>query len=301
MRRPRVLRDLRIDEVSSVDKGAGDGVRIVLMKRNDSGIDFAKIFGVRGDAAGDVLRAHLLKQQARDRLQRKQDDDDEDRRLSIDDLSDDDDGSGNGGGSAGGRHLEHLADLICQSRPDVDRASALRWLLNSKNGRALFARTMKRKEQQMQQPQTFERLLKNIGIERIAKAVVADGHGSAITEHEYTEAVTALAVTRYPTLKRDVAFSRLFGEQSPEAATLRKAHAIIKGMPMMVVVPVATEADDVDDDDSDAIEALEALAEEQRRRSPDLTKAQAFSRVYQDPANIKLVKRERHQNRPRAG
>ena len=31
---PRILRNLRIDEISSVDKGAGDGVRIVLMKRH---------------------------------------------------------------------------------------------------------------------------------------------------------------------------------------------------------------------------------------------------------------------------
>jgi hypothetical protein len=32
----RVLRDLRIDEISSVDKGAGEGCRVVLYKRDDS-------------------------------------------------------------------------------------------------------------------------------------------------------------------------------------------------------------------------------------------------------------------------
>jgi hypothetical protein len=31
----RILTKLRIDEVSSVDRGAGEGVRVVLMKRHD--------------------------------------------------------------------------------------------------------------------------------------------------------------------------------------------------------------------------------------------------------------------------
>lgn len=50
----RVLTKLRVTEVSSVDKGAGDGVRVVLMKRHDDaprgryrkffeGIDFTKL------------------------------------------------------------------------------------------------------------------------------------------------------------------------------------------------------------------------------------------------------------------
>src|SRR5262249_21158073 len=36
---PRILRNLKITEISSVDKGAGDGVRIVLMKRHDERSD----------------------------------------------------------------------------------------------------------------------------------------------------------------------------------------------------------------------------------------------------------------------
>jgi hypothetical protein len=33
---PKVLTKLRIDEISSVDRGAGDGCKIVLYKRDDS-------------------------------------------------------------------------------------------------------------------------------------------------------------------------------------------------------------------------------------------------------------------------
>lgn len=48
---PRVLTNLRIDEVSSVDRGAGEGVKIMLMKREGTepmskiGSMFAKVFG----------------------------------------------------------------------------------------------------------------------------------------------------------------------------------------------------------------------------------------------------------------
>ena len=32
---PRLLKDLKINDVSSVDRGAGEGVRVVLLKRDD--------------------------------------------------------------------------------------------------------------------------------------------------------------------------------------------------------------------------------------------------------------------------
>ena len=49
-------------------------------------------------------------------------------------------------------------------------------------------------------------------------------------------------------------------------------------------MPVATEAgsSDVEDDSQEALAQLEALAERQRSRSPDLTKEQAFARVFRD-------------------
>jgi hypothetical protein len=51
-RRPaRLLHNLRIDEVSAVDKGAGVGARIMLRKRDDDHAaivrKFERIFGVK--------------------------------------------------------------------------------------------------------------------------------------------------------------------------------------------------------------------------------------------------------------
>jgi hypothetical protein len=268
MKRPRVLRNLRIDEVSSVDKGAGDGVKITLMKR---------------DAAGDALRASLLKQQARDRLDAVNDE-------ALDAINDDGDSSNMS------RHISHLADLICEAKPDVSRQEALDWLLHTKSGQALIVRTKKRKEQTM--PEIFSKMVADIGIERIAKAVVERGYSTAISEREFTEAVTALAVKRFPDKPRDVAFAKLFGEQTEEAATLRKAHAIIKGMPRMTLVPVGDESVD---DGGNAYDALMAKAAELRQADGSLTEAQAFAKVYTDPANARLAQKERLQNRPRAG
>ncbi len=54
--------------------------------------------------------------------------------------------------------------------------------------------------------------------------------------------------------------------------------------------------DERDDDELDPLEILDMLAERLRRREPSLTKAQAFAKVYQDPANAALAKIERERN-----
>jgi len=59
---PRVLRNLRIDEVSAVSRGAGEGVRIMLMKRDDAqpprtvGKRFSECMA-EADAVADVAKA----------------------------------------------------------------------------------------------------------------------------------------------------------------------------------------------------------------------------------------------------
>jgi hypothetical protein len=54
------------------------------------------------------------------------------------------------------------------------------------------------------------------------------------------------------------------------------------------------------DQPDDAYGALMAKAAELRKTKPDLTEAQAFEKVYADPANAELVKKERLKNRPNA-
>jgi hypothetical protein len=252
------------------------------------------------------------------------------RRLHKDDgpeLSDDDLGpladqvadriAGNGDGDDGdndepnkrglNKHeIDALADLVCESTEGRwQRPQALHFMMHTARGASMVHRLRKainKRKEINNMPESFQKMIADMGIARVAKAVVERGHSTAITEREYTEAVTALAQKRYPILKPDVAFAKLFGEQSPEAATLRRAYSIIKNFPMMAVVePVQVGGADFNvNEPKNALAQLQALAEEQVRRNPTLTVAQAFARVYSDTANAQLAAAERSQNRPRA-
>ncbi len=88
----------------------------------------------------------------------------------------------------------------------------------------------------------------------------------------------------------DQAFARYYS--APENLDVRKAIQLTKGFPrLMETVPTSTEvgATDVEDDSAEAYDKLVEMAEEQRRRAPTLTVAQAFARVFADPANAKLA------------
>ena len=108
----RYLRNLRVDEISAVDRGANDGAKIVLWKRDDdiaprrrSSPDFAAIFGAK-----PVLR-------------------DADEKADPD------------------HRASRVADLIVEATDGkVDRAQALRFLLHSSSGAALLPRMSKQQE-----------------------------------------------------------------------------------------------------------------------------------------------------------
>jgi hypothetical protein len=188
------------------------------------------------------------------------------------------------------RHLQELAE----------KRRALRHAMHDKISTALgMHKANTDKEQQM--PETFQKMVADLGVIQVAKAVVKRGHSTAISETEYTEAVTDLAAKRYPDAPRDVAFAKLFSEQSDEAATLRRAYSIIKNFPMMMVVePVQVDDREATAVTGDPYDALMSKAEALRRSDPGLSVAQAFSKAFTDPANAHLAQKERQQNRPRA-
>ena len=80
---------------------------------------------------------------------------------------------------------------------------------------------------------------------------------------------------------------------APENVELRKAHAIVKTYPNLLDVEPTqvggSDALDINNDSSEAYQKLVDMAAEQRRRSPELSDAQAFSRVFEDPANATLA------------
>jgi hypothetical protein len=127
---------------------------------------------------------------------------------------------------------------------------------------------------------------------------------SRVGEAEYVAMVTRYAKTIHPELSRERAFTKVFEADDAEGRAIRRAWLIAKqGAPLD---PDEARAegrrvvDDAVDDELDALARVERLAVEERRRNPALTKAQAFTKAYTDPANAALAQRERLANRPRA-
>jgi hypothetical protein len=122
-----------------------------------------------------------------------------------------------------------------------------------------------------------------------------------VGEHGFVKMVTRYGKTVHPTLTGAQAFTKVFTADDDEGRAIRTAWQIAKGADLPSDARDEPR-DDTDDTgaDGDALSKLEQLGAEVRKRNPQLTKAQAFSKAYSDPANVELVKAERRANRPRA-
>lgn len=109
---PHILTKLRIDEVSSVDKGAGEGVKIVLMKRDNSDDNPSYLFN-------DIM---LRKADVSDTLRGPRNEPD-DKKLSV--------------------KLEELVAEMIVAAPSLHPQRARRWLLHTPQGRELLAQHKK--------------------------------------------------------------------------------------------------------------------------------------------------------------
>lgn len=203
----------------------------------------------------------------------------------------------------GAHHLDRLADLLAEANPEIDRAAALNWLMHNRAGRALAAFFNKhgaaatekmfkqRKAPVMTRTEHLQSIAKDYGVVRFAKYIVDNGP-SGITEAEFTKLVTDFA-PRNAGERADAAFARAFSAPTEDGATLRKAHAVIKNYPMtMTITPLVTGGADAlaaADEGTKAYGQLMELAEEQRKRSPTLTIAQAFAAVAAETKNAQLL------------
>jgi hypothetical protein len=263
---PKLLTRLKITEVSAVDHAAGEGTKIVLMKRDDTPRSkphverharrlrrFAKIF--EGKADGD---------------------DETDR-----------DGSGNVGASD--HHASKVADLLVESGRFPHRTAALDHLLNSPHGNALLARLHKaadqtEKELPMDRTETLRDIAKAGGIIAVAKAIIDENRSYGITEHEFVALATEHAKSAHPELSGAQAFAKLY--QIPE---IWRACAVLKSAapyfdPQVQVVGGA-DARDVNDPSA----ALAALHRIGRERWPDASEAIRFTRAFE--ANPELARK----------
>jgi hypothetical protein len=299
---PRRLTKLRVDEVSTVDRGAGVGTEIVLRK-NAAAANFRRIFGV------ETLRDVLDKAAANPALPRLSK---ARGGLTVDDLTDDDVDGINSGiadrsagereGSTATRHISHLADLTAEAT-GMDRASVLYWLLHHKDGLMLIQRTLgkrlKKKENETMTTRNDE--LASIckqdgGIAAACDHILKRGSDTNISEHEFVDAVTKSLVRRDGESPAQ-AFARVY--TSDDGLAIRKAVAVLKGRATLEPVQVGGEEARALNDPEDALAQLWDMVARLRAsgKYPELSKSQLFAKAYEQ--NPVLAAQERRQARAR--
>jgi hypothetical protein len=206
-------------------------------------------------------------------------------------------------------HVDALASLICEANPNVDRATALNFLLHTASGQSLIARTTRNRKDDDAMPDaaTWMILAKAHPlsfVEAIEKGVSPPGDPYQLTN--------AAAKAAFPELSEARAFAK-FVDAHPVLNKYAFApvdpFAYLQGTPLTKSAPQATLEPRVSggrdaqavDDPKDAMRRLNELKAELRRANPELTDAQAFARVYNDPNNHAIAEAERRANRPRTG
>jgi hypothetical protein len=228
---PRILKNIRIDEVSACTKGAGVGTKIVLMKRDTSADDDFDEWHheqvaiaerqneehLREDAEREE-REESVRKAARERFIKNW------NKAFADDAHDE---AADGGND---HHASKIANLLVESGSHCTREEALAFLLHHKDGAALLRRLNKSSEANtMITPQDKLRdLAKRAGPIAIAKVIVEDDNSFGISEHELTALVVECAKREHPQLTDAQAFVKIFTDQSEGGVMLRKAFIVVK-------------------------------------------------------------------------
>jgi hypothetical protein len=283
---PQVLTRLKITEVSAVDRGAGDGTKIILMKRDDSGSDDWR--REQSEISERMNKEHLMKHDRSfsavlARMEMAKADaangDVTDRNRNRNDV-----------GNASVHPAVQIATLLVASGKFPGHAQALDHLLNTSRGQALLSRMSKAADQtgkdypNMDKIETLRDIAKAGGIVAVAKAIIDENRSYGITEHEFVALATEHAKSAHPELSGAQAFAKLY--QIPE---IWRACAVLKSAapyfdPQVQVVGGA-DARDVNDPSA----ALAALHRIGRERWPDASEAIRFTRAFE--ANPELARK----------
>jgi hypothetical protein len=255
----RILTKLRIDEISSVDRGAGENCRVLLWKRDGNAPGTVERFP-RGKLFNDVML----------------------RKAENDDITDENQIDPNDTPTALLPKLSAMVAAMVRAEPSLTEEHALFHLLHSSHGRRLaehLNNLTKRKDPPMNRTEELRDIAKAAGgMAAIAKNIIDRG-STTISEHEFSAALMEHAKAH----KRDNestfgAFSRLLEND----IDLRKALGIVKGYAH--TEPTSAEAGStlISDDSAEAVRQLKEMANKQRR---------TFEQVFADPANKALTAR----------
>jgi hypothetical protein len=262
---PRVLRNLKITEVSSVDKAANPGARITLFKRDGAAPDDTDS---TGDAAyAEALRWLLHTRRGAAMLRRV-------FPRGVTSIAD----------------LEALAQRVMRLRANTraePRDSFQPWP-DAKPNNQITAKGFP-----MNRTEHVRTVIKLLGgFDTFLKRAPRYGT-EGLSEHEITAAATDAAARELPNLTREQAFVQKYGADRKFWAAITISN---NGVPPVEWDDDEDEEDEDEEETGDAVEEIAAKARELRRRDPTLTAEQAFAKAYSDPANRELAKRERRQN-----
>jgi hypothetical protein len=279
---PRKLTKLRIDEVSSVNRGAGEGVKVMLLKRDngdavlkhDNG-DYSYLPSWAAKDLTDTLppQPMLFNDIMLAKLSEEREDD---------------------GDTVPPDKLEQMIAAMIAAAPSLRREDAADFLMHTPRGRRLaeflsehFTKTRK-EEPIMDRSQELRDIAKAAGgMEMICKNIIDHGT-TTITETEFSDALTEHCKAH----RRDgESVVKAFSRTLEEDISVRRAYGIAKGYPnMMSVEPVSVEVGSsaTADDSAKAFSQLQELIAEQRKRSPTLADAKLYEMVF--AANPALVK-----------
>jgi hypothetical protein len=307
---PNVLTRLKITEVSAVDKGAGDGTKIVLMKRDDD--------RPRSKPHLERYLRRLRKRESRSfNAIIKQLDDQEISTLTgaqyprtrLPDLDDDDDGD----------TIDRDRELLGENDDDAELDEVItKALRDHHNGHHSLSAALvqhlhdrlerrrerhgytKRKESNMRHTETLESIMKDGSVTGVCAAIVAKG-STTLTQDEIVSAVGKVAQERYPELSEAQAFSKIYSDGGAEGRVLRSAINVAKaslaetmlgpGLPVQVVGGPNAMLDAVGNDQSEIEQARAELMRIGRKQYPRSTENEVFERALSDPRNATIVAR----------
>ena len=276
---PRILKNIRIDEVSAVTAGAGEGTRIVLMKRDTSGDDFDEWRRQQARIAEEQNELHLRKHARNWR--------------TFDEVLAERTAKSAEGDEAEGLKAEPrpvddvIADAADRQRDDGIVFDIGDTRLQFPNERALAAwlavqeriRKSNRKENTMTTPEQLQELrevVKASGLTAVVKRIIDAGSSYAISDLELVELISHHAPQSGESPAQT--FTRHYCEQSEQGALIRKAIAIAKEEASLD--PIVVEGNvNAPDDAAEATAALNRLVDEQRARAPWMSAEQVFDTV----------------------
>ena len=324
---PRLLTKLRIDEVSSVDRGAGEGVRVVLMKRDADDSRSApseyrqKLHKIFRSYLGDTSRqtrkgtSSVVRSNFMDTVRCVIDLDDpaQQRRALLTTKH----GQWLRGQFPAGTSLDAICDVLASCRKGGRTADTT----NKRSSTTMRTQTITKAE-------ALSAIVKNFGVVKLCKMIAADGDSHGLSEAELTRAISDSIQLRDGE-SREQAFARAFTAMTPDGLVLRKAVAIAK-MTVYIGDAVATQVMDErnipvrytprtlaegdhawdtgtpedaeetgEDDQDEALDVLHAAATKMQRDDPSLTHEQAFAKVFTDPKWRHVAARERAGSRQR--